>query len=116
MGFKKQEKAGLKWVKKAAAQNYPSALCYLALLYGNGLASVLDKSQEKSNELLIRSANLGYACANALLAKFYSAGSDGFEEDQDEAVFQATVAHALNASNKSAAMTLGFDLKAEQAT
>ena len=44
-GFKKQEKAGLKWIKKAAAQNQPSALCYLSELYRTGLTSVLDKSQ-----------------------------------------------------------------------
>ena len=116
MGFKRQEMMGLKWVKKAAAQNDPSALSYLATLYGNGLTSVLDKSQHESNELLMKSANLGYAFANSFLAKFYFTGTHGFEEDPDEAIFRATVAHALDASDKLAALILGLYLKPEQAT
>ena len=48
IGFKQQEKAGLKWVKKAAAQNHPTpALYYLSSLYRNGFAYVLKKSQEE---------------------------------------------------------------------
>ena len=115
-GFRKQEKAGLKWIKKAVAQNHPSALWYFSELYRFGVASVLDKSQEKANELLMRSANLGYAAANSEVARSYLAGTHGFEEDLEEAIFRATVAHALDASNKSAAMTLGFHLMVEQAT
>ena len=111
-----QEKAGLKWVKKAAAQNHPPALYYLSSLYRNGFASVLKKSQEKANELLMRSANLGYSLANSQLANFYSARHNGFEEDEAEAFFRATVAHALDASNGSAALTLGLYLKPEKAT
>ena len=114
-GFKKQEREGLKWIEKAAAQNYPSALCCLSGLYRTGFASV-EKSQVKANELLMRSANLGDAFTNSSLAKFHSTGSDGFEEDPNEAIFRATVAHALDASNALAAMTLGFYLKPEQAT
>ena len=117
MGFKKQEKAGLKWMEKAAAQNDPSALHYLSSLHRNGIASVLDKSQEKANDLLMRSANLGYAFANCSLAKFYSAGHNGFEEDPDEAIFRATVAYALDPSDKLAAIMLGVYLpKPGQAT
>ena len=115
-GFRKQENAGLKWIEKAAAQNYPSALRYLSNLHRNGFASVLDKSQEKANELLMRSANLGYAFANSSLAKFYSAGHNGLDEDPEEAIFRATVAHALDASEKLAAMMLGSCLKPGQAT
>ena len=120
-GFKKQEKAGLKWIKKAVAQNDPSALCYLSDLYRygkdiNGLTPVLDKSQEKANELLMKSANLGYASANYLLARFSFDGEHGLERNQYEAIFRASVAHALDASNEWAAMALGFYLKPEQAT
>ena len=114
-GFKKQEKAGLKWIKKAAAQNYPSALYYLSGLYRDGLTSVQDKSQEKANELLMKSANLGYALANSELARWYLAGKNGFEKNQEETIFRATVAHALDASYKLAAMILGSCLKPEQA-
>ena len=115
-GFNKQETVGLKWIKKAAAQNDPSALHYLSLLHRDGFASVLDMSQEEANELLMKSANLGYATANASLARFYFTGQHGFEEDPGEAIFRATVAYALDASNDLAAMTLGFYLKPEQAT
>ena len=114
MGFRKQKKAGLKWIEKAVAQNDPSALCYLSELYRDGLASVLEKSQEKANELLMKSANLGYAFANSLLAKFYFTGIHGLNEDRDEAIFRATVAYALDASNESAAMALGFYQNSEQ--
>ncbi|EJK74434.1 hypothetical protein THAOC_03888 [Thalassiosira oceanica] len=72
IGFKKQEEAGLKWVEKAAAQNDPSALHYLSSLYRDGLTSVLDKSQEKANELMIKSANLGYASANSLVWLYFT--------------------------------------------
>ena len=116
MGFKQQENAGLKWIKEAVAQNQPSALYYLSRLYRYGLTSVVDKSQEKANELMMRSANLGYAVANSELTKFYLAGEHGFEEDPDEAYFRATVAYALDASNESAAMALGSGLKPEQVT
>ena len=116
-GFEKQGTTGLKWLNKAVDQNYPAALYYLSSLYRDGLAPLLDKSQAKANELLMRSANLGYALANSSLAKVYSVGSNGFEEDPDEeAIFRATVAHALDPSNKSAAMILGCHLKPEQAT
>ena len=107
-GFKKQEKAGLKWIKKAAAQNYPSALYYLSGLYRDGLTSVQDKSQEKANELLLKSANLGCASANSMLAGAHFRGLNGFEKDADEAYFRASVAYAINDSDKKAAKTLGI--------
>ena len=115
-GFKKQEMAGLKWIKKAAAQNQPSALYSLSELYRDGLTSVQDKSQDKFKELLMKSANLGYASANSQLARWCLTGGHGFEKDPAEAIFRATVAHALDASNKPAAMFLGFYLKSEEAT
>ena len=109
MGFKKQEKAGLKWIKKAAAQNHPPALQYLSCFYRYGFASDQGKSrdEEKSNELLMKSANLGYASANSELARWYLTGKHGFEKDPKESIVRATVAHALDASNELAAMTLG---------
>ena len=79
-GFKKQEKAGLGWINKAVAQNCPSALFELSLYYRDGIVSGLGKSQEKANELLMRSANLGNASANAMLGRLYSTGRHGFEK------------------------------------
>ena len=114
-GFKKQKKAGLEWLNKAVAQDHPSAVYNLSKKYLFGVASVLDKSQEKANELLMRSANLGYAAANSLVAKFSVTGTQGFEQDPGEAIFRATVAYALDASDELAATTAGFYLKSEQA-
>lgn len=73
----------LNWMKKAAAQNHPPALRYLSELYRHGFASVLDKSQEEANKLLLKSANLGYASANSQLARLYFIGHYGFEKDHE---------------------------------
>ena len=115
-GFKKQKKSGLEWLNKAVAQDHPSAVYNLSKKYLKGFSSVLRKSQDKANELLLKSANLGYAVANAELAGAYYSGTNGFEKDPDEAYFRASVAYALDASNKLAAMMLGLYLKLGQAT
>ena len=107
-GFKKQEKTGLEWLNKSAAQNHPAALCLLADKYRFGLTSVLRKSQEKSNELLLESANLGYGLANVELSNMYFQGKNGFEKDQVEAYYRASVAMALDGSDKASAMLLGL--------
>ena len=105
--FKKQEETGLEWLKKAAAQNHPLALYSLATLYGDGIAFALRKSEEKANELMVKSANLGYALANSELALLSCYGSRGFDRDQEEAYFRASVAFALDDSNYQAAMIIG---------
>ena len=106
-GFQRQEKTGLEWINKAAAKDYPLALFELSDLHRNGLESLVRKSQEKANKLLLKSANLGYAKANSEMATFYIQGTDGFEKDFDEAHFRASVAFALDASNFRAAWVLG---------
>ena len=106
--FKKQEKSGLEWLNKAAAQNHSPAFYSLSTLYGDRvMSSVLRKSEEKANELLMKSANLGYATANALLAQSFFYGSHGFDRDQEEAYFRASVAFALDDSAGQAAEVLG---------
>jgi len=107
-GFEKQEKTGLDWLNKAAAQNHPRALYILSTLYRTGLASVLRKSQEEANNLLLKSANLGYALANSSLAQSFFYGNRGFDRDQEEAYYRASVAYAINDSDKKAAKTLGI--------
>ena len=107
-GFKKQEKSGLEWVNKAVTQNYPPALYLLSDKYRFGLASVLRKSQAKANELLVKSANLGYGPANVFLSNMHFQGTDGFEKDKDEAYYRASGAMALDGSDKAAAMLLGL--------
>ena len=106
-GFEKRAKTGLEWLNKAAAQNNPSALFHLSMYYRDGFKSLVSKSQEKSNELLVKSANLGYVRANSVLAKFKYAGMDGFEEDKEETYFRASVALALDGENEKAANLLG---------
>ena len=106
--FKKQEKTGLKWLNKAAAQNHPPALYSLATFYGDGMGHVIRKSEDKAKELLLKSANLGYAPANFCLSSYYSSGKDGFENDPDESYFRASVAIALNSTFFQAAFRLGL--------
>ena len=101
-GFKKQEKAGLEWINKAAAQQYPSALYDLSQKNRDGLPSVIGKSQEKANDLLLKAANLGHSSANSSLANFYFNGIDGFgnePKDLVEGFFRASIAFALNGSD-----------------
>ena len=101
-GFKKQEKAGLVWINKAADQQYPAAMFCLSKFYRYGLPSVLRKSQEKANELLLKAANLGYSLANSQLANFQAGGEDGFERDVVEAYSRASIAFALDENNGTA--------------
>ena len=106
----KRKKAGLEWINKAAAQDYPPALYILSRLYRDGLTSVLMKSQAKANELLLKSANLGFAQANSQLGCFHITGTDGFEQDKAEVYFRTSVAFALDGTitNEKASMTLGI--------
>ena len=102
-GFEKQAKTGLKWLNKAAAQEFPPAIYLLSCCYSGGLAPVLEESQEKTNELLLKSANLGYRLANSWLAKSQYAGMNGFDKDPDEAYFRASLSIALDGSDEYAA-------------
>ncbi|EJK55101.1 hypothetical protein THAOC_25198, partial [Thalassiosira oceanica] len=106
-GFKKQVQTGLEWLNKAAAQNLPNALYELSKIYRGGIAPELEKSQEKANELLLKASNLGFARANSDLATYCLCGTDGFETDQDEAYFRASVAFALDSTTAQAAEVLG---------
>ncbi|EJK45908.1 hypothetical protein THAOC_35455 [Thalassiosira oceanica] len=106
-GFKKQEKAGLEWLNKAVAQDFPPALSELSDLHRVGFKSVVRKSQEKANKLLLKSANLDYAFANSELASYYIRGANGFEMNPDESYFRASVAFALDGADGQAAFILG---------
>ena len=107
-GFQKQEKAGLEWLNKAAAQNFPIALFLLSAVYRDGLTSVVRKSQDKANELMLKAANLGHPCANSELALCYFAGMEGIEQDRAEAYFRASVSFALDNTDVRAAWVLGY--------
>ena len=107
-GFEKQRRTGIKWIKKAAAQNHPPSLYTLSDLYRNGLGSPPSKSREKADELLLKAANLGHALANTKLASYYVDGTDGFEKDPVEAHFRASIAFALDEKGKYTATWLGY--------
>ncbi|EJK75315.1 hypothetical protein THAOC_02962 [Thalassiosira oceanica] len=106
-GFEKQAQTGLEWINKAAAQNYPSALYELSSLYRDGISSELEKSEEKANELLLKSANLGHVPANSILSGFYFGGTNGFEKNLDEFYFRSSVTLALDNTREGAARVLG---------
>jgi len=108
-GFEKQEEMGLEWLHKAADQNHPPALYLLSLYHRFGFSSLM-KSNEKANELVLKSASFGHSWANSFLAECYYRGIHGFEKDPDEAHFRASVAFALDEKgdlNNSAAKTMG---------
>ena len=105
-GFEKQEKTGIELLNRAAAQGHPPALYQLSYLHREE-SKCLVKSPEKADELLLKSANLGYARANSALAQLYLSGAYGFEEDKDEAYFRASVALALDGGDGAATMVLG---------
>ena len=103
-----EQYAARQQIHKAVAQQYLSALYVLSDLYLDGLPSVLRKSQEKANDLLLKSANLGFGFANRNLARVYLKGLDGFEKDRAEAYFRASVAFALDSTDKGAALLMGL--------
>ena len=91
-------------MNKAAAQNYPPALFGLVELHRQGLVPPESRiSQEEINQLLLKSANLGFSPANAGLARNYYNGENGFEQDSAEAYFRASVAFALDEKDPRAA-------------
>ncbi|EJK61918.1 hypothetical protein THAOC_17496, partial [Thalassiosira oceanica] len=107
-GFEGQVQTRLDWINKAAAQNFPPALYDLSIFHRSGIAFVLEKSEEKANELLLEAANLGYAKANSDLSKVFKFGFGGFEEDLGEAYSRASVAFAIDRSNEDAAKMLAI--------
>ncbi|EJK43954.1 hypothetical protein THAOC_37552 [Thalassiosira oceanica] len=106
-GFEIQVQTGMEWINKAAAQNYPAALYALSILYREGIASELERSQGRANELLLEAANLGHVLANSDLADCHQKGADGFEKNPDEFYFRASVAFALDNTHEEAARILG---------
>ena len=95
--------------KQGSGSKSSTSSLHLATSYGDGMAPVLRKSEEKAKQLLMKSANLGFALANSnsLLAQSFFCGNRGFEKDQDEAYFRATVAFALDDTNQEVAEVLG---------
>lgn len=91
----------LVWYKKAAAQDYPPALCALALFY---LENHEHADPAVIQNLLTRSARLGYAPAGYKLSQFIQQGVFG-EPDMEKA-WKACKASA-QAGNSAAQCLLG---------
>ncbi len=68
------------WLKRAVAQNHPQA-CYCLAQMG-GASDFGPPESESQRQLLIRSAELGYAQAQRDLGCYYSTGAGGFPVDQ----------------------------------
>ena len=69
-----------KWLKRAVAQNHPQACYYLAQM--GGASDFGPPESESQRQLLIRSAELGYAQAQRDLGCYYAIGEGGFLVDQ----------------------------------
>ena len=106
-GIEKQEQTGLEWINKAVAKNYPAAIFERVKFQFLGLTSSSTMSQEECKNLSVKAANLGHGGANARLATCLFHGVDGFETDQVEAYYRASVAFALDGTDHNASYTLG---------
>ena len=69
----RDEAQAVSWSRKAAEQNFPPALVFLAGLYSDGLAG-LPQDQALSRGLLEQAAELGSARAWAFLSTIYKDG------------------------------------------
>lgn len=81
--FEKDEKKALSWYKKAAEQNYLSAVTRLATAYEWGKLG-LPKDDEKYIYWLKKAADLGHNSSMTDLAVFYRDGKHGLKKDDKE--------------------------------
>ena len=107
-GIQKQEQTGLEWINKAVTKNCPAAIFELVKFQFQGLELLSSMPQKECNNLLVKAANLGYGQANSRLAMCLLGGVDGFELDQVEAYYRASVAFALDDTDHNAAQMLGL--------
>lgn len=96
-GFDIDRKEGLKWIKRAADQQHPKALCTLGLSHFKGMGRLLEKSDAKALQLLEQAANLGVPSAHDTLSLMYlnGAASPTADPDESQAATHATIAYAL---------------------
>ncbi|KAE8889983.1 hypothetical protein PF005_g3193 [Phytophthora fragariae] len=78
--------SGLMLIETAANKGHPGALFYLAQLYRSGdEANKFSANHEKFRENLDKAMEAGEADAYFCMADIYFHGSDGFEQDYDQA-------------------------------
>jgi TPR repeat protein len=107
-GVPKDEAAGIAWLKKAAAQNFPLALDDLGVMYVQGSAG-LTKDPVQAAALFHKSASLGDPRGIGFLALSYATGTGVTQNiEAAYALFSlATIANFPNAAasrDKAAAM------------
>lgn len=80
LGTKKDKTLALEWFKKAAEQEYPQSVCYLADFYENGIGGV-ERDTDEAVRLWKKAAELGDKEAPFILGNLYY---EGFYVTQDK--------------------------------
>lgn len=76
----------LKWLTKAAEQNYPLAFWHVSKIYHEG-AENIPKDMDKASNYLEKGAELGDATCQWILGGNYHYGEDGYPVNAQKAVF-----------------------------
>ena len=84
LGTKKDKTLALEWYKKAAEQEYPQSVCYLADFYAYGIGGV-ERDTDEAVRLWKKAAELGDKEAPFILGNLYYYGKC-VEQDQKKAV------------------------------
>ncbi|KAH7470742.1 Protein sel-1-like protein 1 [Phytophthora ramorum] len=86
LGIEPSFQSGLMLIEMAASKGHPGALFYLAQLYRSGdEANKLAEDRAKFFEYLDKAMEVGDADAYFCMADIYFHGSDGFEQDYEQA-------------------------------
>ena len=84
LGIEKDEYAALEWYQKAAAQNHPQSISYMAFFYEHSLAG-LEKNTDEAVRLWKKAAELGDKEAQFTLGNLYDMGMY-VEQNHEEAI------------------------------
>ena len=84
LGTEKDEYAALEWYQKAAEQNHPQSISYMAGFYEHGLAG-LEKNTDEAVRLWRKAAELGDKEAQFTLGNLYDFGMY-VEHNREEAI------------------------------
>lgn len=99
LGFKKNAKEGVKWIKLSAdmaTPEFPHALHELALLHERGIDNVIFLDPDYACELLAQAAELGYAPSAYKLGVNYEYGKMGCPQDAGLSIHMYNIAAQQN--------------------
>ncbi len=96
IGIEKDEEAAIEWLLKSAESNYCSAQYYLYICYAKGIG--VEKDIEVSGQWLVKAAENEYPKAKMDAAYAYYNGTNGLEQNYEEAVrwFRDSAEHNCN--------------------